>query len=60
MESTPEKRKAGRPPGKFKQGEGNPKRSVRLEGDLLTFVDEFPGGLLGVVRAAHANRAKLK
>lgn len=57
MESTPEKRKPGRPPATYKAGEGAPKKSVRLEGDLLAFVEAYPGGLKGVVEFAYNQTA---
>ena len=51
------RRGPGRPPGRFTSGNGNPKKSVRLEGDLLAWVESHPGGLLGVVQEAYNKRS---
>lgn len=58
MSDQAEKRKPGRPPATYKAGEGAPKKSVRLEGDLLAFVEGYPGGLAGIVRDAYKRRKK--
>lgn len=47
-------------PGNYGAGKGATQKLVRLEGELLQFVEGWPGGLRGVVEAAYAARKKLK
>lgn len=47
-------------PGNYGAGKGATQKLVRLEGELLEFVEGWPGGLRGVVEAAYTARKKLK
>lgn len=53
MSQQAEAKRRGRPPATYKAGEGAPKKSVRLEGDLLAFVEQYPGGLKAIVEQAY-------
>lgn len=55
-----EKKKPGRPPATYKAGGGAPKKSVRLEGNKLAFVEGYPGGLAAIVDDAYERSKKEK
>lgn len=47
-------------PGTYGAGKGATQKLVRLEGELLEFVEGWPGGLRGLIEAAFVARKKLK
>lgn len=47
------KRPPGRPPGKYKAGDGAPRKTVRIDDlDKRAFVEAYPGGLAAIVDEA--------
>lgn len=57
-----EPKRPGRPRGgQYGAGGGAPKLSARIdEPEILDWIKSFPGGTAGVLRAAYANRKRLK